>query len=119
MGTKMNLRNQPRKAYKFALDGMDISDNKEIVLLNLCNKNDNGFEECEFNKAEAEYMFLHDTMGWKEGLSKDASNNSRTKDLEAVTKVAEYLFLTEQMNWKKGLNILGERGEGAIEKELK
>ena len=23
------------------------------------------------------------------------------------------------MNWKKGLKILGERGEGAIEKELK
>ena len=38
--------------------------------------------------------------------------------MNAVTKVAEYLFLTEQMNWKKGLKILGERGEGAIEKEL-
>ena len=97
---------------------MDIPEDEEIVLLNRCNKNDNGFEECEFNRVEAEYMFLHDTMGWKEGLNEDVNNNSRTKDMEAVTKVAEYLFLTEQMNWKKGLKILGERGEGAIEKEL-
>ncbi len=35
-----------------------------------------------------------------------------------ATKLAEYLFLTEQMNWRKGLKVLGEKGEGAIEKEL-
>ena len=35
-----------------------------------------------------------------------------------ITKLAECLFVTEQMNWRKGLKVLGERGEGAIEKEL-
>ena len=65
----MRLRHQPRKDYNvFAQDGI-IPDNKEIVLLNMCDENKNGFEEAEFDKLDAKYMFLHDTLGWKEGLS--------------------------------------------------
>jgi hypothetical protein len=32
---------------------------------------------------------------------------------------AEYLFVTEQMNWKKGLKIFHDRGEEAVQAELK
>ena len=65
-------------------------------------------------------MFLHNTLGWKEGLSNvtDANNNNSPRDVANLTKLAEYLFLTEQMNWRKGLKVLGKRGEGEIEKEL-
>ena len=119
-GDIMKLRQQPRKEYKvFTQDGT-VPDNEEIVLLNMCDENKNGFEETKFDKIEAEYMFLHDTLGWKEGLSDvtDANNNNSPSDVTNLTKLTEYLFLTEQMNWRKGLKVLGERGEGAIEKEL-
>ena len=66
-GGTMRLRRKPRKEYNvFAQDGT-VTDNEEIVLLNMCDENKNGFEEAEFDKLEAEYMFLHDTLGWKEG----------------------------------------------------
>ena len=118
-GLRMNLRKQKRKEYNvFTQDGNDIPDDEEIMLLNMCDESENGYEECEFNKIDAEYMFLHTTLGWREGIN-DMAQNNMAKDTEAITKLAEYLFLTEQMNWKKGLKVLGEKGEGAIEKELK
>ena len=54
----------------------------------------NGFEEAEFDKLDAEYMFLHDTLGWKEGLADvtDASNNNSPSDVTNLTKLTEYLF---------------------------
>ena len=114
----MTLREQPRREYDvFTQDGSGIPDDEEIVLLNMCDENECGYEEAEFDKLDAEYIFLHDTLGWKEGLS--TSSNSNTSDAESVTKLAEYLFLTDQMNWKKGLKVLGpEKGEPAIETEL-
>ena len=66
----MNLRKQKRKNYNvFVQDGNDIPDDEEIVLLNMCDENENGFEECNFNKIDAECMFLHDTLGLKEGIA--------------------------------------------------
>ena len=98
-----------------------VPDNKEILLLNMCDENKNGFEEAEFDKIDAEYMFLHDTLGWKEEVSNDTdtNNNNSHSDVINVTKLAEYLLLTEQMNWQKGLKVLGEKGEIAIEKARK
>ena len=98
----------------------DVSDNEEILLLNMCDENKNGFEEAEFDKIDAEYMFLHDTLGWKEGVSDDTDTNKNNNhsNVTNVTKLAEYLLLTKQMNWQKGLKVLGKKSEIAIEKEL-
>ena len=100
-------------------DGNNIPEDEEIILLTMCDENENGYEECEFDKIDAEYTFLHDTLNWKEGITHHNDTANTAKDMGAITKVAEYLFLTEQMNWKKGLKILGEKGETAIGKELK
>ena len=77
-------------------------------------------EESAFDRDEAEWLFLTETLGWKEGLNNETANieSANTFSNESVTKVAEYLFLTEQMGWKKGLTIFKEEGEKAIEKEL-
>lgn len=90
------------------------------------------FDEEEFDPLDAEYHFLHDTLGWGEGLAEmeghgtpsgdePARGSHAPRDLSTgnVQKLAGYLFLTEQMNWKKGLKIFAEKGKGAIEKELK
>ena len=70
-----------------------------------------------FDKVKAKYMFLTETLGWKEGLNgeHDAFSDADPND---ATKLAEYLFLTEQMGWRKGLKLFGERGEEAVEDEL-
>ena len=71
--------------------------------------------EAEFDVLDAEYLFLTESLGWKEGLNEYEPVDA---DIDDVTKLAEYLFLTEQMGWRKGLKVLGEKGEVAIEKEL-
>ena len=94
----MNLRNQKEINYNvFVQDGNDIPGDKEIVLLHICDENENGFEceECEFNKINVEYMFLRDTLGWKEGITE---HKYMAQGMDIITKLAEYLFLTEQMN---------------------
>ena len=54
--------------------------------------------EDEFDKVEAKYMFLTETLGWKEGIDgmEDATSDADPND---VTKLDKYLFLTEQMGW--------------------
>ena len=68
--------------------------------------------EDKFDKVKTKYMFLTETLGWKEGIDgmKDATSDA---DPDDVTKLAKYLFLTEQMGWHKGLKLFGERGEEA------
>ena len=68
--------------------------------LNICDENENGseFEECEFNKIDTEYMFLGDTLGWKEGI---IEYKDMAQGMDAIITLAWYLFLTEQMNCKK------------------
>ena len=110
----MNLRRQKRKDYNVVQrrkkkddhnvlvqdsdDGNNIPEDEEIILLTMCDKNENGYEECEFDKIDAEYTFLHDTLNWKEGIAHHNDTANTAKDMGAITKVAEYLFLTEQMN---------------------
>ena len=76
--------------------------------------------ENTFNDVEAEYIFLTETLGWKQDLIgagiEDKPENNPEGDTDNATKLAEYLFLTEQMGWRKGLKIFGEKGEGAITK---
>lgn len=73
--------------------------------------------EDKFDKVEAEYMFLTETLGWKEGIDgmKDATTDANPND---VTKLAEYLFLTKQVGRRKGLEFFRERGEEAVGGEL-
>ena len=50
--------------------------------------------EDKFDKVEAEYIFLTETLGLKEGI--DWMNDTPSDaDPNDVTKLAEYLFLTE------------------------
>ena len=49
---------------------------------------------------DTEYLFLTESLGWKEDLNK---NEPIDTDINDVTKLAEYLFLAEQMGWRKGL----------------
>ena len=74
-------------------------------------------KEDKVDKAKAKYMFLTETLGWKEGIDgmKDVTSDANPND---VTKLAEYLFLTEQTGWRKGLKLFGERREEAVEDKL-
>ena len=95
--------------------------NEEIIILQFDDSPDSsdGIMETEFDPDEAEYLFLTETLGRKEGL-KDIETTETRNDINTsnVTKLAEYLFLTEQMDWRKGLTIFKEEGEKAIVKEL-
>jgi len=77
------------------------------------NQEDTDIEESDIDRIDAEYLFLTETLGWKEGLS-----DTNEKDPQNVNILAEYMFITEQMGWRKGLKLFGERGEEAIGKEL-
>jgi hypothetical protein len=115
----MQLRRQARKEYD-VFNITDIPDGEEVVMLHFDTSGDE-IEESAFDRDEAEWLFLTETLGWKEGLNNETANieSANTFSNESVTKVAEYLFLTEQMGWKKGLTVFKEEGERAIEKELK
>lgn len=117
-GHTMNLRPQPKKEYNvFLMDGEEIDENEELVLLTFSNNNEDGLDETDIDELDAAYMFLTETLGWKEGLpNAEADDNPPLSQKEQ--NIAEYLFATEQMNWRKGLKQFGEKGEGAIEKEL-
>ena len=99
----------------------DIPEDTGIVLLTIMGEG-NGFIDSEFNKDEAEYTFLHSTLGWDEGMkNKDIyGKRKNTRRKKGITKLPGYLFLTDQIGWKQGLyvDVLGERGEKAIEKDL-
>ena len=110
----MKLRKQTPKNY--VLNTNDVDDNNAITLLEFSSKDGQELDETVIHNIHAQYMFLHDTLGWKEGLK---AENIRS-GTETTNKVAaEFTFLTEQMNWKKGLKLFGEQGESAIIKELK
>ena len=111
----MTLRSQPRKEY-------DVFNN-DVVLLQF---DENGeLDEQKLNlddddHIESQYMFLTETLGWKEGLQDEPCQQVEAAERRCnVTTLAAYLFLTDQMNWKKGLKIFHEKGEEAIMKELK
>ena len=115
----MNLRKQKRKDYD-VFNMTDVPDDEEIIMLHFDPDSDD-LTETEFDRLDAEYLFLTETLGWKDGLDSEIDAEERTQNdisPESVTKLAEYLFLTEQMGWKKGLTIFKEEGEKAIEKEL-
>ena len=57
-------------------------------------------------------------LGWKEGPKKEIEEEEIKCDLKDVTKISAYLSLTEQIRLKKGLQVIGERGEEAIDNEL-
>ena len=76
-----------------------------------------GVTEDTFDKFKAEYIFLTETLGWKEGID-GMSDATSDVDPDDVTKLDKYLFLTEQIGWCKGLELFQERGEEAVEGEL-
>lgn len=97
----MKLRPQFRKEYNvFNINGKEEED--PIVVLD------------ELDRLDAEYLFLTETLGWKEGLKETESPKNKAD----VKYIAQYLFVTEQMGWKQGLKLFGEKGEDAIQKEL-
>ena len=105
----MNLRSQPRREYNvFHMDG---EQSEEIVMLQM--GEDHELEE--WDRLDAEYLFLTETLGWSEGL-KETDKPSLNES--GVKLLAEYLFVTEQMGWRKGLKMFKEKGEAAIQKEL-
>jgi hypothetical protein len=84
-----------------------------------------GLTEESMDKTKAEWMFLTEQLGWKEGLSKEgpprpdkAERKKNNVRLEAINLLTEHLYLTEQMGWRKGLKLFQDRGEEAIKKEL-
>jgi hypothetical protein len=117
-GIRMNLRNQPRRNYDvFNIQGTPSAEH--IVLLQL--DDDREMNELVMGEDEAEWLFLTETLGWKEGLP-EVERMEQTKaiaDPEAVSLLSEFLFISEQMGWKKGLKIFQERGEEAIKSELR
>ena len=124
----MNLRNQPRKLYNRkdynVFNIIEETEHDDIVLLQIDPGDEFDPSQPMINEEtdlEVEYTFLTEDLGWKEGLDEENIGTSETSNMNTVnvTKLAEYMFLTEQMGWKKGLRVLGERGEEAIEKELK
>ena len=116
-GLKMNLRSQQRKEYDvFNMNGEH--DTTELIMLNMSNSDgDLKINEEPFDRLEAEWVFLTETLNWKAGL--DENDSERTLDKDKVTLLAEYLFVTEQMGWRKGLKLFGEKGESSIMSELK
>ena len=111
MAGRMKLRPQPRKEYNvFNINGEE--EMEHIVMLQL----DRDGELDEIDALDAEYMFLTETLGWKEGLNDDEAKKEISE--ANVKYLAEYLFVTEQMGWKQGLKIFQEKGEEAIQKEL-
>ena len=78
---------------------------ENIVLLEFNNKMD--IDEQFLDEDEAEWLFLTETLGWKEGLPEvEQMRQEKSKmNTDAVSLLAEYLFLMEQMGWKKGLKI--------------
>ena len=110
----MNLRSQQQKQYNVFNINEEISEKEEIVLLQMMLESMD-VQEQTFDELEQEYMFLTETLGWKEGPNK---RNMTEEDTKNITKLAEYLFVTAQMGWRKGLKIFKEKGEGAIMKEL-
>ena len=114
----MSLRRQQRREYNvFAME--NVPENAAITLLTTSTEHDGGYDESKFSRLDAEYTFLHDTLGWGEGLNKQHSEtNTGSSRLAGIAKLAEYLFVTDQMGWRQGLKIFGERGEKAIGKEL-
>ena len=93
----------------FATYGDVPRDVDQFLLLNLDEEDDNGYSESLMAQNEAEWMFLTDYLGWKQGMQGEKSD---------IDQEPEYLFTTEQMNWKKGIKVFGEKGEEAIQKEL-
>jgi len=127
---QMNLRQQARIKY----DVFNIVEETEmdgVVMLMIDPDNADTFDtpdaekamlDAEIDMLNEEYMFLTEDLGWKEGFGEEKYSNdadATCKDTKNIIKLAEYLFLTDQMGWKKGLKVLGERGEEAIEKELR
>ena len=78
----------------------DVGKNEEITLLQL-NPDSCDITKNTFNNVEAEYIFLTETLVWKQGLIEAGIEGEPEKnpkgDTNNVTKLAEYLFLTEQM----------------------
>ena len=113
----MNLRRQNRKTYN--LKEPEKANNKQALMLQF-QSDDFDIVETAFDQDEAEYIFLTETLGWKEGLNNETHDPSESSSDKSnnVTKLAEYMFLTEQMGWRKGLTIFKEKGETAIGKEL-
>jgi hypothetical protein len=96
----MRLRSQHRKEYDVFKD-----ENDPIVLLQFSEDLEH-LEE--MYSLEAEYTFLTETLGWKEGLPETSY------DTDSIKNLAAYMFLTEQMGWKQGLKVFKEKGEDAI-----
>ena len=109
----MNLRRQPRKEYnrKNYDNVFNITDETQkdsIICTHLKREEDSGtfdVTEDELDKVKAEYMFLTETLGWKEGINemKDATSDADSND---VSKLAKYLFLTEQMGCTSSIKVI-------------
>ena len=96
-GTR-SLRRQKRVEYNNMLNINDVTENEDITLLQL-NPDSCDITENTFNDVEAEYIFLTETLGWKQGLIEAGIEDEPEKNPEGDTnnanKLAEYLFLTE------------------------
>ena len=89
----MQLRKQRRKEYNI-FNMTDIPDDEEIIMLHFDPDSDE-LTEAEFDRLDAEYLFLTETLGWKDGLEdgldSDGDVDKRTPNdtsPESVTKLA-------------------------------
>ena len=122
----MNLGRQQQKEYN--LENYNnvfnithkTQNNNGIILMQLKYEEDSDTFDVtkeKFDKVKAEYMFLTETLGWKEDIG-GMDDTPSDADSNDVTKLAKYLFLTEQMGLYKGSKLFGERGEKAIKDAL-
>ena len=88
----MNLRQQDRKEYN-VFNNIGEEETGGIMLLEF-SQDDTDLEESEFNRINTEYMFLTETLGWKEGI-----DETHDKDPQTVIILAECQFIIEQMGW--------------------
>ena len=86
---RMNLRNQNRREYN-VFNLTEEAENEGVLLFQM---NPNTFDtvEAEFDVLDAEYLFLTESLGWKEGLNENEPITTYA-DMNDVTKLAEYLF---------------------------
>jgi hypothetical protein len=120
LGTRMNLRQQPRKRYDiFNIDGEEGAEG--IMLLQYSPESEFEIDEQTLDMVEVEWIFPTEGLGWKEGLIGigDGKGTESHKCKQHNEVPGEYVFLPEQMGWQKGLKIFEKRGEMAIEQELR
>ena len=106
MGTRMNLWQQPRKRYDdFNINGEEAAEG--VMLLQYSPDSDFEIDEQTLDMVGAEWIFLTEGLGWKEGLIgiEDSKETASHKCKQHNEVPGEYMFLTKQMGWQKELKM--------------